>query len=415
MKHAAWLAVLILIATVVATTLRAGAWSSMGGRSKTSRIDLMHLGSIELSDGFQLLGMADVGDRPSAYTLQKIVAPEFIEDRVAATFLFEKDPSVDWGGYVRDPVLLTLTLYDPLAHAIDPAAMLAFRVHRYYSPVEGETIPVDSPRWQSASEAALSWRWLEMDDDTETRWAVVLIDPARRLRLDFFVWKKKYDLDEARALLRAAAESVRVTPALAEHFQRAASYEERMAAGAEQRLAEVEKALAPLGSRRLQPGEPVVTALGAALLDRERRTVTVARTLGALPLAADTKRGPHARPTIPLTLQPGQYVAGRGTVDGLPNLEITVLYWDGGAGRWRASEVQTRTAREDEALPPLLAWIAERLTDRESAHLLRVGAFRLAPTERDPIPLPDFLHSAQVYETDLAAGRIIAGKVAASR
>ncbi|MBK6294680.1 MAG: hypothetical protein IPF55_10610 [Rhodoferax sp.] len=85
-----------------------------------------------------------------------------------------------------------------------------------------------------------------------------------------------------------------------------------------------------------------------------------------------------------------------------------MLYWDDSAGRWRASELQTRTAREDEALPPLVQAVAARLTDRARAHLLRMISVRLSPEWSDPARLPKFLSDTQVYQTDLAAGRIVA-------
>ena len=85
-----------------------------------------------------------------------------------------------------------------------------------------------------------------------------------------------------------------------------------------------------------------------------------------------------------------------------------MLYWDDGAGRWRASELQRRTADEGDALPPLLQAVAARLTDRARAHLLRVTSVRLSPEWSDPESLPKFLRDTQVYQTDLAAGRIVA-------
>ncbi|MBK9362796.1 MAG: hypothetical protein IPM99_17645 [Rubrivivax sp.] len=108
--------------------------------------------------------------------------------------------------------------------------MRPVRVHRYHTPVKDQIIAADSPRWRSEREADLRWRWLEMADSGQSRWVVVLTDPARHLRLDLFAWKKKYGPDEARALLRGAAASLQTTAALAQHFERVAGVEQRVGA-----------------------------------------------------------------------------------------------------------------------------------------------------------------------------------------
>jgi hypothetical protein len=50
------------------------------------------------------------------------------------------------------------------------------------------------------------------------RWLVVHVDPTRRIRVDLYAWRTMYSVDEARALVRRAAESVQTTPKLAELF-----------------------------------------------------------------------------------------------------------------------------------------------------------------------------------------------------
>jgi hypothetical protein len=52
--------------------------------------------------------------------------------------------------------------------------------------------------------------------------------------------------------------------------------------------------------------------------------------------------------------------------------------------------------------------VAARLTDPARAHLLRVTSLRLSPEWGDPAQLAKFLRETQVYQTDLAAGRIVA-------
>ncbi|MBK9235070.1 MAG: hypothetical protein IPO19_03000 [Rhodoferax sp.] len=404
MRYTAWLSLLAVLAVLGSFAL----WGSrLAAGAKAARIELLGLASVELPGRFQLVGMVDAGEAPSDYTLKTTVAPAAARDRSAATFRLEQDQSHDWGGYLRDPVLLTITLYNPALPAPDADTVRPVRVHRYYSPIKDQNIAADSPRWRSEREGSLRWRWLEMQDSGDARWVVVLTDPARHLRLDLFAWKKKYNLDEARALLRAAAASLQPTAALAQHFEQAANVEQRVAALTEQRLAEYERLLVGLGLPRLRADEPVLGDTVAALLERASGTLTVARLIGSVALSAATPRGLQRRPEIALALKPAQYV-GSGTVNGLPNLKIVMLYWDDSAGRWRASELQARTAREDEALPPLVQAVATRLTDHARAHLLRVTSVRLSPEWSDPARLPKFLSDTQAYQTDLAAGRIVA-------
>ncbi len=404
MRYTAWLSLLAALAVLGSLAL----WGShLSAGAKAARIDLLGLASLELPRGFQLVGLVDAGDRPSAYTLKTTVAPRFARDRGAATMRLEQDPSTDWGGYQREPVLLTITLYNPALPAPDADAVRPVRVHRYYTPITDQVIAADSPRWRSEREGSLRWRWLEMEDSGHARWMVVLTDPARHLRLDLFSWKEKLSLDEARALLRDAAASLQTTAALAQHFDLVASADQRVAALAGQRLTEYQRLLTELGLPSLRADEPVLGETIAALLERSSGTLTVARMIGSVPLADGTPRGLRGRPEIALALKPGQYVGGS-TINGLPNLKIAMLYWDNTAALWRASELQARTGREDEALPRLMQAVAARLTDRGRAHLLRVTSVRLSPEWGDAAALPKFLGDSQVYQTDLAAGRIVA-------
>ncbi|MBK6294681.1 MAG: hypothetical protein IPF55_10615 [Rhodoferax sp.] len=262
-----------------------------GGRRKGGAHRTAGPGLGRVAGRFQLVGMVDAGEAPSDYTLKTTVAPASARDRSAATFRLEQDQSHDWGGYLRDPVLLTITLNNPALPAPDADTVRPVRVHRYYSPIKEQNIAADSPRWRSEREGSLRWRWLEMQDSGDARWVVVLTDPARHLRLDLFTWKKKYTLDEARALLRAAAASLQPTAALAQHFELAGNVEQRAAALTKQQLAEGERLLAGLGLPSLRADEPVLGDTVAALLERASGTLTVARLIGSVALSAATPRG----------------------------------------------------------------------------------------------------------------------------
>ncbi|MBK9235088.1 MAG: hypothetical protein IPO19_03095 [Rhodoferax sp.] len=181
MRYTAWLSLLAVLAALGSFAL----WGSrLAAGAKAARIDLLGLASIELPGRFQLVGMVDAGEAPSDYTLKTTVAPRFARDRSAATFRLEQDQSHDWGGYLRDPVLLTITLYNPALPAPDADTVRPVRAYRYYSPIRSRIFPPTRRRWRSASEKAFALALAGDGRQRQARWVVVLTDPARHLRLD---------------------------------------------------------------------------------------------------------------------------------------------------------------------------------------------------------------------------------------
>jgi hypothetical protein len=112
-----------------------------------------------------------------------------------------------------------------------------------------------------------TWAWQEMDNhfgtDHAPRWAISVHEPARALRPELCVWRKRMTLDEARALLARTIEVLVVHPARAahfQHFQRGGTHEERMSALREDRITKFFTALAPLGVARPLPGTTLSVA-----------------------------------------------------------------------------------------------------------------------------------------------------------
>lgn len=405
------LAVLLILAfaglTIVMMFLRGTTWDSdLRSKKLDQRVtmDLAGLATVQVPPTFRLLGLTDTG--PGA-SYRDRVRPERHRDTNAAMFQLAQGNLNSIGGHEREPVLLNVTLFNPVA--ANEKLATGFRVHRYYSPT-GSTIPTDSPRWQTESSNGLTWRWLDMVDHFDSgemrRWAIMVADPARHVRLDFFAWQKEYTLETGKKLLGEILGSIRTTPTLAEHFALAGNYEARMEQVLDRRLRSVDDALAPLGLGPQKPGVTQYVTRGAAWLDTDRKAIWWARCLGKVRLPDGVVREGFGRPVLPLVLKAGQYSSGS-TIGGLPSVDIQMLYWDESAGRWRLSDLQRRTADEHQDLHPFIQGVADRLPDRASAYLFRFAHFYQPPALDDASSLPDLMADADRFAAELAAGRIL--------
>jgi len=380
-------------------------------RGPVKRVDLLRLASVDLPPRFELLGMVNAGPTPNEYTLETLRDPQWVDDTLAATFLLEQDQGTTMGGYSKDPVLLTLTLYNAAHRMPDAASPSPFRVHRYHGPYGGAKPPDDSPRWTTETEGARHWRWLELVDEGEKRWGVVLIDPLRQLRLDFYAWQRKYSLREARALLRATADSVQRTPELIAHFERAASYDSREKAEEEDRLGDTVRHLKTVGLAPLRDGVVVSGTAGAALLQSNIREVCVAYALGSLVLPPDTPRSFNQWPELPLAAHmPKVELRSRGGwVNERLNLSITMLYWDASGARWRVAELQSHGTDPHIVPQKLMDSLLTRATDRRLVYLYRVERLVHAIWSYRPREAGPFLVSVEALRANLKAGNIVPG------
>ncbi|MFT3760420.1 hypothetical protein [Thauera sp.] len=368
--------------------------------------DLHGLARVDLPRGFRALGL-DGADRSLAPADQL----ERHDHRQPLIFRFTRDPSYDWGGHARDPELLNIVLLPPPQRGAQ--ALKQFSIARYHSPT-GTTIPLADPRWQEGSEGTLHWRVLAMNDhfssDHQPRWAVTLLDTARGVRLDYFVWQRRMQREQALVLLRGVLDSLQATPALAAHFDRSGTPEERLQQLREARIAAFFKSLA------LQPPAPGGTVFGpgvAAWLGDKRRALRAMRLLASLPLAATAPRDRRGRPLLPLLLKPGQY--DRPTVKGLPELGFRMLYWNPGLERWQLSDVQDGKARDSDPLLPFEQAVAARLDAvpgaREAAHFILQRHYYQPPALDDARHVDQMLQEAAFWQAELLAQRIVAGVV----
>lgn len=368
--------------------------------------DLHGLARVQLPKGYSALGLDDV---PGAMTgmsdaelLERHSGPR------AAVFRFEKGQRMAWSGQALDPELLSIVLLNPQAPDADP--LKGFSIARYYSPT-GSTIPLDDPRWKTASDAQYQWRWLEMDDhfgsDHPARLAIALLDPAKHARLDLFVWRKRYSLEAALTLLRTMMGSLRITPLRDAHFGRAGTYQERMARLRDANIARFFAALRPLG---VEPPPDGGTAFGpstAAWMDDDRGALRVLRVLASVPGADKFTRDAHRRPIIPLRLQPDQYPGP--TRDGLPLLDLGILYHDARTGRWHRSFLQTATSNEQFPLLPFEQAACARL-DPSAVHVVMSAHYYQPYALDDARELGGFLAECDRWRHELLHGRIVEGE-----
>lgn len=377
--------------------------------------DLHGLASVVLPKGYHSKGLAGADRTLSA---EEQLARQ--DQHLPLVFRFEKDARNDWGGHPRDPELLNIVFLPPADRADVNSALQRFSIERYYSPT-GNTIPLDSPSWQSGADERYRWRVLAMKDhfgtDQQPRWAIAMLDPSRGVRIDFFVWQKRFKQEKALEHVRRVLDSLQVKPALDAHFAQTDRVEERMTRLRDTNLSVMFDALAPLG---VQPPEPGGTSFGRAVavwLDEDKNAVRVMRLLAAVPLpngAARASRDKQGRPILPLVLKPDQYPGP--TRDGLPMLNLQMLYWNPALERWQRSLLQEATMQEQYPLQPFEEAIVARLersqtSARDTVYIVLGAHWFHPPALDDTRRIEPLLEECEMWQKELLAGQIVAGEV----
>ena len=378
--------------------------------------DMHGLATISLPRGYRSNGLAG-GDRSLSHEEQLARHDESLP----LLFRFTRDPSNDWGGYARDPELLNVVLLPPAARETPDVALRRFSIERYYSPA-GDTIPLDSSRWQEGHDAKYRWRVLEMNDhfgvDHKPRWAIAMLDATRGVRLDLFVWRKRMKQAEALAMLRGLLDSLQLKPALAEHFAQAGGVQARLDRLREANLAAMFAVLARSNVTPPVAGETSFAPGVAVWLDDDRAAVRVMRVLASVPLshgAEKTGRDGQGRPRLPLVLEPGQYPGP--TMDMLPALNLQMLYWNPSLERWQRSELQRPTMDEEHPLLPFEDAVVARLERiagaRDAVHIILGEHWFHPPALDDTRRVGALLEECDRWQSELLAGRIVGGEVRA--
>lgn len=198
-------------------------WFKRLGRR--TRLELDGLARVAVPPTFRLEGLVNSGRL--AYFNGDTVPPAHHFDDRKATWRFVQAQHNDIGGHPTFPAILDVTVLGSAVPAAELLPVTATTVGRFYSNMES-TPPFSD----------LEWTRIETKDGAETRalahrdvytagepgrWLVIHVDPRRRVRVDLYVWKSAYRLNEAWRLAQSVAAGLEALPALDTHLADAAA------------------------------------------------------------------------------------------------------------------------------------------------------------------------------------------------
>ena len=375
------------------------------------RVDLAGLATIDLPPSFTPVGRNRDGGRSGFH-------PETLDehrDDYEITFRFEQGQHHVLGGYLADPVLLHVALYNPGRPKPDATRITFTTIRKFYPPVDNDEARLNAhfaaQRWLpdvvtgdaiTRTAATNEGRGDDLSSGPPERWLVIHVDPTRRIRIDLYAWRKMYSQDEAQSLVRRIAESVQTTPKLAAVFDGVKGLEAREDAQLEQAVSTALASLSQCGIRSAGPGMVAWSDRCASWLSDDRRFLRVARPLGRLPLASATGRARGA-PSFRFDLP-----AGRSPTLGETNFRLSMLFWDDSSSQWKVSGID-HTHEEWEHLDhPLVSAIIPRLRDRTSVHLLALSTHDLKYHPERAALEPFFVEADRVAAA-LREGKVVVG------
>jgi hypothetical protein len=377
------------------------------------RVDLAGLATIELPPSFKPVGRGWGNSRPGHFDPATL---DQHRDDYQIMFRFEAGQHHVPGGYLADPVMLYVTLYNPNRQKPDATKINATTIQKFYPPVA-----TDWPRFNAHFEAQ---RWLPdvVTGDAVTRaaatgegrgdnvvsgpparWLVIHVDPTRRIRVDLYAWQKMYSVDEARALARRIAESVQTTPKLVAMFDAVHGADAREEAKFEQTVNDALAALSRCGVRSIGPGMTAFSERCAAWLSDDRRFLRVARAMGRIPLAS-AKGSWQDAPEFAVVMPGGRSAK----LIGPPDFRMAQLFWDEPRRRWSIGGFGDHLFDDDDLDADLIKAIVLQLRDRSSVHLFALASYDLKFwPERAAIA--EFLAEADRVASALREGKVVAG------
>lgn len=381
------------------------------------RVSLAGLATVDLPPSFKPVGRGQDGARPGHFS------PETLDrhrNPYQITFRFEQGQHHVLGGYLADPVLLHVTLFNPASAPPDPGRISFTTISRFYPPVSDDRPRLDAhfaaQRWlpdvlsgRAVTRAAATneGRGDNLSSGPPERWLVIHVDPVRRVRVDLYAWRKSISLEEAQALVRRAAESVEVTPKLAEMFAGVNDVDAREEAKFEQAVTDALAALNRCGIQSIGPEMVAWSDRCAAWLSADRRFLRVARAVVRVPLSAATRR-PREAPEFRVELPSGR----NAKLIGPPDFRMVMFYWDAATGRWSLRGFGEHLFDDDEGDNPFLNVISTWLDDRASVHLLALASYDLK-FSAERVAIDAFLAEADRVAAALRAGKVIPGVAAA--
>jgi hypothetical protein len=380
---------------------------------RAERVSLAGLASIELPPSFKPVGRGQDGARSGRFDENL----DRHRDDYQITFRFEQAQHHVLGGYLADPVLLHVTLFNPNAPKPDASKITFTTISRFYPPVDNDRPRLqahfDAQRWfpdvktgDAVTRAAATGegRGDNLVSGPPERWLVIHVDETRRIRVDLYTWRKMYGLDEARALVKRIAESVQVTPKLAELFEGVKGVESREAAKFERTVADALAALSRCGIRSTGPGMVAWSDQCASWLSEHRRFLRVARPLGRIPLAAATRRVQGA-PEFDVAVPAGRSPKLIGPTD----FRLAMVFWDERLKRWTVAGFGDQLHDDDDGSEsPLIAAITPKLHDHSSVHVFAFASHDLQYWP-DRVDLGAFFAEADRVGAALRQGKVVPG------
>jgi hypothetical protein len=416
--------ILLVIASVIGafvlvvvgwTTVSLRAPKELRDRKLDQRVtvDLSGVGSVALPPTFRKAGIVNSGDRQ--WFGGETTRLEYHLDQRLLSFRFQQGQHTRIGGISAYPVLLDVTLFNDGLSSAEISLIERTTIDIFYAESGKSRLSDVAWRPDSVEDGAttrLGAVSKSLSTDDVPRWLAIHVDPARRVRVDFFAWQKVYSADEVRRLVREVAASVKTTPALQAHFEGIKTFDQRMEARRDSALSAATATLAPCGVTEIVAGRATFGSDCVVHLTANRRFLTVARYLGQVPVAAASRQAGQ-RPVFTFAFKSGDF-EGRGSTDGRPNLDIHMFYWDAEKKVWSADGLQTFVsepfgADEERATAAIL----ERLgtsgeAAREGVYLWSFAHFDVL-FRGDEVSLEPFLARARAYEDGLGSARIIAG------
>ena len=379
----------------------------------TALVDLAGLASVELPADFKPVGRGQDGPRLGHFDPATL---DRHRNDYQITFRLEQAQRTLPDGRLANPVLLHVTLFNPAKPKPDPTRIGFTTISQFYPRAGSDRVRLDAhfaaQRWLDDDVTGDAWtrtaatnegRGDDAASGPPERWLVIHVDPTRRIRVDLYAWRSMYSLDDARALVRRVAESVRTTPKLAELFGGVSGAEAPEDDRFEATVRSALTALSQCGIRSIGPGMVAFSDRCASWLSDDRRFLRVARAMGRIPVAA-TKGDGRSVPELQVDVPSGRSARLVGQSD----FRMAQLYWHDVVKGWVIGGFGEPLHTDDAHDPPLITAITPYLRDRTSVYLVAMASYDLRRSP-DRVAIAEFLAEADRVSAALREGSVVSG------
>jgi len=377
----------------------------------TPPVDLAGLATVELPSGFMPVGRGQDGPRIGHFDPATLGQHR---NDYQITFRLEQGQRTLPGGKLANPVLLHVTLFNPAKPKPDATRIGFTTIPQFYPPAGNDRPRLDAhfaaQRWLddvmtgdavTRSAATNEGRGDSASNRPPERWLVIHVDPTRRIRIDLYAWRSVYSLDDARALVRRAAESVQITPKLAELFGGVNDAEARDDARFESSVQSALLALSQCGIRSIGPGMVAFSDRCASWLSDDRRFLRVARAMGRIPVA-ETRGDGRSVPELQVEVPPGRSAK----LPSQSDFRLTQLFWHDAVKGWVIGGFGESLHKDDAPDAQLITAITPHLRDRATVYVVAMASYdlRLSP---DRAAIAEFLAEADRVAAALRDGKVV--------